>query len=267
MTTSSTSAAALAVALMVVPPSSSLRLLGSGLLARSRARIGGLNRWVVWAAASAAAAVLLPVSVVAAGVLAAATLLFRRRKQTTRRRVEQDRRSLEIALDVLVGELRVGAHPVAAFDAAAAEADGACAASFRAVAARAMLGADVSAGLRGVAEGSALRSHWERLAVCWELAHVHGLTIALLMRAAQRDIVERARLDSHAAAGLAGARATATLLACLPLVGIALGELIGAGPVRFLLAGAPGGWLLVVGVSFACAGMLWSDRIVQRALS
>jgi tight adherence protein B len=267
MTGSSTAATALAAALMTMPSSASLRLVAIGVLTRRRASAAPLNRWLAWAAVGTAAAVVLPPAVVVASGIAVGTMLFRHRKQMTRRRIEQDRRSLEVALDVLVGELRVGAHPVAAFDAAAAEADGACAASFRGVAARALLGADVAAGLRGVAEGSALRSHWEQLAVCWELAHTHGLTIATLMRAAQRDIVERSRLDSQAAAGLAGARATATVLAGLPLVGIALGELIGASPVRFLLAGGPGGWLLVIGITFAAAGMLWSDGIVRRALS
>ena len=73
-------------------------------------------------------------------------------------------------LDVLVGELRVGSHPVHAFDVAADETDGAVAASLRAVAARARLGADVAAGLRAAAGSSALPTHWDRLAVCWQLA-------------------------------------------------------------------------------------------------
>ena len=33
-------------------------------------------------------------------------------------------------------------------------------------------------------------AHWRRLAVCWELAQDHGLSIATLM-AARRDIVAR----------------------------------------------------------------------------
>jgi tight adherence protein B len=32
-----------------------------------------------------------------------------------------------------------------------------------------------------------------------------------------------------------------------------------------LLGGHAGGWLLVVGSALACAGLLWSDRIIQRA--
>jgi tight adherence protein B len=43
-----------------------------------------------------------------------------------------------------------------------------------------------------------------------------------------------------------------------------LGQLIGARPLSFLLRGHAGGWLLVVGVTLACAGLLWSDRIIDR---
>ncbi len=174
---------------------------------------------------------------------------------------------LETALDVLVGELRVGAHPVRAFRVAADETDGTVAASLRAVAARARLGADVTAGLRTAARSSALPAHWDRLAVCWQLASDGGLAIATLMRAAQRDIAERQRFSARVASGMAGARATATILAGLPVLGVLLGQLIGARPLSFLLSGHAGGWLLVVGLTLACGGLLWSDRITDRLTS
>jgi tight adherence protein B len=66
---------------------------------------------------------------------------------------------------------------------------------------------------------------------------------------------------------MTGARTTAAVLAGLPLLGIGLGELIGAEPVRFLLSRGVGGWLLVIGASLACAGLLWSDRITARVLT
>jgi tight adherence protein B len=170
-------------------------------------------------------------------------------------------------LEILVGELRVGAHPVAAFAVAAEEVDGVVAASLRAVAARARLGADVAAGLRTVARDSSSPTHWERLAVCWQLAQDHGLAIATLMRTAQRDIVERHRFSNRVDAGMTGARTTAAVLAGLPLLGVGLGELIGAEPVKFLLSDGAGSWLLIIGVSLACAGLLWSDRITAQAVT
>ena len=72
----------------------------------------------------------------------------------------------------------------------------------------------------------------------------------------------RQRFSTQVAAKLAGARATATILAALPVLGVLLGQLIGAHPLRFLLGA--GGWLLVAGTTLACGGLLWSDRITDR---
>ncbi len=258
---------ALAAALLVLPYSSRHRLMAAGLVLRRNTlphRVRGVAPYAL--AITAVTVTTVPISVVLATGVAAGTLLLRRRRRRARGRIEEDSHALHTALDVLIGELRAGAQPVTAFAVAGAEAAGTVGASFRAVAARAVLGADVSAGLRSAAATSARPAYWERLAVCWELAQTHGLTMATLMRAAQRDIVERARFDTRVTAGMAGARATASVLAGLPFAGVALGELIGAHPVRFLVSGG-GGWLLLIGVALACCGLLWSDRITGRALS
>ena len=211
-----------------------------------------------------AVAATVPAAVGGALAVVALTVWMRRRETRGRVRRNAEAAALESALGVLVGELRVGAHPVVAFDTAATEVDGVVATSLRSVAARARLGADVAAGLRSVAEHSTLAGHWERLSVCWQLAQTQGLAIVALVRAAQRDIVERERFASGVAAGMAGARATAAILAGLPVLGVGLGQLIGAEPIRFLLSGGLGGWLLVIGVTLACAGLTWSDRITGR---
>jgi tight adherence protein B len=210
---------------------------------------------------------LLPLTTVLAAVLLAATAALRYRRRRRGRRGMDESRELETALDVLVGELRVGAHPAQAFAVAADEASGPVANSCRAVAARARLGADVTAGLRGIAETSALPAQWDRLAVCWQLAAEHGLAMSTLMRAAQHDILERQRFSGHVTSAMAGARATAAILAALPMLSVLFGQLIGADPLAFLLTGHAGGWLLVIGVVLVCSGMLWSDRITDRAAS
>jgi tight adherence protein B len=214
-----------------------------------------------------ALALVVPPTAVLAAAVVGLTLAVRRRLRNAQRRRADESAAVRAALDVLVGELRVGAHPVVAFEVAAREVDGAVAASLRAVAARARLGADVAAGLGSVARRSSLPAHWERLAVCWRLAQTHGLAIATLMRTAQRDIGERDRFAARASAGMAGARTTASMLAGLPALGIGLGQLIGADPLGFLLSGGAGGWLLVVGVTLACAGLLWSDHITGTVLT
>ncbi|OMC22718.1 type II secretion system F family protein [Mycobacterium sp. SP-6446] len=250
-------------ALLVFPASPRRRLAPAPPPGR-RVRVGTGGACVASACAAVTAAVLLPLPTVLAIAVAGATAGLRYRRRRRMRRATDEGRTMEAALDVLVGELRVGSHPVHAFCVAADETAGAVAVSLRAVAARARLGADVAAGLRAAARSSALPTHWDRLAACWQLANDHGLAIATLMRTAQRDIAERQRFSARVASGMAGARATAAILAGLPLLGVLLGQLIGARPLNFLLSGHGGGWLLVVGVTLACGGLLWSDRITGR---
>ena len=208
---------------------------------------------------------MLPLTTVLACSVGAATWCLRRTRRRRSERARDESRQLETAIDVLVGELRVGAHPATAFTVAADETAGPVAGACRAVAARARLGADVVTGLRGVGESSAMPSQWARLAVCWQLAAEHGLAMSALMHAAQRDIAERQRFSEQVRSAMAGARATATILASLPLLSVAMGQLIGARPLAFLLGGGLGGWLLVAGLTLICAGLLWADRITDRA--
>ena len=254
-------ALALALALLIAPGHPRHRF-GRRRPADPRQRRAMVLTAVVAGAVASAAVV--PVAVGGALAVVALTISMRRRGTRARARRGAEAAALQSALGVLVGELRVGAHPVVAFETAAAEVDGVVAASLRSVAARARLGADVAAGLRSAAEHSTLAGHWERLSVCWQLAQTQGLAIVALVRAAQRDIVERERFASNVTAGMAGARATAAILAGLPLLGVGLGQLIGAEPIGFLLAGGLGGWLLIIGVTLACAGLAWSDRITGR---
>lgn len=251
----------LSLALLALPPPPRHRVASPARARRSPGR-GGVP--CVAACAIGAVAVLLPATAVLAVLAVGATATLRYRRRRRARRAAEEGATLEAALDVLVGELRVGSHPVRAFHVAAGESVGAVAASLRAVAARARLGADVTAGLRAAARSSALPAQWDRLAVCWQLASEHGLAIATLMRAAQRDIAERQRFSARVTSSMAGARATATILAGLPVLGVLLGQLIGARPLSFLLGGHAGGWLLVVGSALACGGLLWSDRITDR---
>lgn len=209
---------------------------------------------------------LVPLPVALAGAVVAGTAVIRRRRSVARRLRQRESAALQAALDVLVGELRTGVHPVTAFATAAGEVCGPVRQGMGAVAARARLGADVAAGLDDVAQSSELPMHWERLAACWRLAHAHGLSIATLMRTAQRDIAERERFSARVDAAMAGPRATAAVLAGLPVAGMALGQLIGARPLAFLFGAGVGGWLLVAGVLLACTGLMWSDRITERAL-
>lgn len=248
----------LAAAVLTAPPPPRRRLCSGRAGSASRRPLT-----VAMLLAVVSTALLGPPVVACAVVPAVATGWMRRRRTVRRRRRRIEGAAVASALEVTVGELRVGAHPVHAFTAAAAESGAAVAEAFRSAAARARLGADVAAGLRSAGHGSAAPGHWERIAVCWQLAVVHGLPMSGLMRAAHRDITDRQGFSDRVDASLAGARATAATLAGLPLLGVLLGQLVGAHPVRFLFGGGGGSWLLVIGTALACLGVVWSDRIID----
>ncbi|KUI22850.1 hypothetical protein AU193_09430 [Mycobacterium sp. GA-1285] len=256
------SAAALALALALLTAPGPRRRYTPTPRRRRRAWRVPLALWL--SVALVVLIVVAPLGVVVAAVVAAVTVEARSRRRRRERERAKEADALEGALDVLVGELRIGVHVVAAFDTAANEAEGAVAASLRTVAARARMGGDVAAGLMSVARRSALLPYWQRLAVCWYLAQSHGLAIATLMHTAQRDIIARERFSTQVSAGMAGARTTATVLAALPLLGVGLGELIGAQPLRFLFS--TGQWLLAIGAGLTCLGLVWSDRITRRVV-
>lgn len=256
------SAALLAVALLVGSPSPRRRPWGGS-------RRSGVGRKATLVAVGAGAAAVVVASPMVAGAAGIAVVSIARRHRRTardrRRRREGD--AVAAALEVLAGELSVGVHPVQAFAVAAAESAGAVSRSLASVASRARLGADVAEGLRSLSATSDVPMYWERIAVCWQLGVEQGLAMSALMRAAHRDILERQRFAERLRAGSAGARATASILSGLPVLGVLLGQLIGAHPLRFFLGGGLGGMLLVIGTALITIGTAWADRIIGRAAS
>ena len=174
-----------------------------------------------------------------------------------------ERRKLLDALEITIGELRVGAHPAAACDAAAQESTGLTATAFAVAAARSRLGGSGAVGFR---QSGPIGIELARIADAWSVAEKHGLALAEILAAAREDLLGRIRFRSRTESGLAGARATGAVLAGLPVVGIALGQMMGAAPLAVLCGGGLGGILLVVGTAFGCVGLLWTDAIVRRAL-
>lgn len=216
--------------------------------------LGGLVLVAVW---------VLPLSVVLSVGISGATLgmrWYRRRRLIAE---SEELMAVEAGLDVVVGELRIGAHPVHAFEVTAAEVGGTAGDTFASVAARARLGVNPSPAIPRTGPAA---SQWDRISRGWTLAQRHGLAVADLLDACRTDLRERQRFTARVNAGLAGPRATAAVLTGLPVAGIGLGQLIGAKPLAVLCSGGVGGALLVVGVVLACIGLLWSDRITGKAL-
>ncbi|SCE83524.1 tight adherence protein B [Micromonospora coriariae] len=93
------------------------------------------------------------------------------------------------------------------------------------------------------------------------LADRTGAPLAELVERIEADARATDRGLSAAAAQAAGARATAWLLAALPIGGIGLGYGIGVDPVAVLLHSTVGGVCAVLAVVLQVIGLLWAERL------
>lgn len=200
-----------------------------------------------------------------AAVMAARTVMSLVASARRRTALEAGTASAARVAEVLSADLRAGAPPVAALSAAAAEAGEPLAGRLAEAASRARLGGSVAASLDGAVDDAPAMTELRRLARAWRVAEVHGLRLADVIDRGRGDIAARRAHRSRTAAALAGPRVTMLILMALPLFGVAMGQVLGAGPVGFLLGGGAGGIVLVIGVGLTCAGALWGTRILATA--
>ncbi len=104
------------------------------------------------------------------------------------------------------------------------------------------------------------------VAAAWAVTESAGGAVAEVLDRLG-DVLESERQARDALdAALAGPRATMLLLAGLPMLGLVLGESLGAHPLG-LLVHRPLGWgLLTVGSALDGLGILWTRLLVRRAL-
>ncbi|WP_434742560.1 hypothetical protein [Micromonospora sp. SH-82] len=93
------------------------------------------------------------------------------------------------------------------------------------------------------------------------LAEQTGAPLAELLERVEADTRVGDRGLASAAAQAAGARATAWLLAALPLGGIGLGYGIGVDPVAILLHTPIGAACTLAAVALQAVGLAWADRL------
>lgn len=194
------------------------------------------------------------------GVRAKARPLPRLWSPATSRRREEERRRADVQrlLSAFGAELRAGQSPRDALrEAASGASSHACPAALAACA----LGSGVAAALRqdARAPGSgALRG----LAACWQVGELSGARFAeavdQLIERARRDIDVRRQLGSE----LAGPRATARLVGGLPILGLAIGYVLGANPVAWLIGTPLGSAVFALGVTLDVLGLWWMSRLV-----
>lgn len=206
-----------------------------------------------------------PVGALVAGFLGGTGIRRWRARRDERDRIESIAAVSE-AIGALVAELRVGVHPSPAAGAVAQDLDDrAAATAMRAVSMATRLGDDVEAALRRSAADAdpVVRMVLRRLARAWALAQDHGLPLAEILEAVRNDLLAHERFCSRVTAKFAGPRASAGVLAGLPVLGLGLGQLVGAHPFSVLGTTAAGQVLLLVGGGFLLAGVAWSAKLTS----
>jgi tight adherence protein B len=190
-----------------------------------------------------------------AAAIVLATAAARWRQSAGRRAALTVERTRADAIGLAVAELRAGSRPGRALRAAAVIDPGG---GWHAAADALTADADPaevlmhSRGLAGVGHA-------------WRVAAQTGAPLADVL---DRIAVDAAGTVAHRRAvrgALAGAHASATVLAALPLLGLALGSAMGLHPLETLLHTKPGHLLCCLGALLEAAGVLWTARIVTRA--
>ncbi len=103
----------------------------------------------------------------------------------------------------------------------------------------------------------------DRVAAAGQVADRTGAPLAELLDRLEVDLRGLERVQLAAAAHAAGTRATAVLLAVLPLAGIGVGYGMGADPLRVLLHTPMGAGCVAVAVLLQLAGLGWAGRLSQ----
>lgn len=198
---------------------------------------------------------LLVLAVLGGASLAAGTALLRQR----RRRLDADRTSGRVleTCEQLAGELGVGQPPGPALARAATAWP-----ALDPVARAFTVGADVPAAWREVATvpGAGDLRH---LAAAWQVSHRTGQGLAEAVdRVADR--LRAGQATQRVVRGeLASARATARLVAGLPVVALLMGSGAGGDPLGFLLGHPIGLACLAGGLGFAVAGLAWIEALAR----
>ncbi|WP_406319301.1 type II secretion system F family protein [Streptosporangium sp. NBC_01639] len=125
-------------------------------------------------------------------------------------------------------------------------------------------GGDVPAALLAVAPeqgGEALR----RLAACWQVSVTVGAALSVLVDRVAGSLREAQAHRQDVAAQLAGPRATARLLAGLPVLGLLMAAGLGMRPLHFLFGSPAGAACLAVGLALDGCGLWWTRHLVIRA--
>jgi tight adherence protein B len=190
------------------------------------------------------------------GMLAASRLLSDR----TARRVRRGRQLAVIGVcDALAAELTAGLSATRAVE----RAFGAYS-EWASVVAAVRVGGDVVATLRHAAASPGAEG-LRAVAAGWEIAGRSGSALATVLDRIAAGLRSDDEARCEVTASLGPPRATARMLAFLPLFGLMLGSSMGAQPVAFLFTTPMGLVCLSGGVGLALAGVFWVERLASAA--
>lgn len=127
------------------------------------------------------------------------------------------------------------------------------------------LGDDVAAALRRTAASMPGAEGLRSVAAAWDVAARSGAGLAVVLGRVAAGLRSDEEARAEVTAALGPPRATAKMLAVLPLFGIALGISMGAHPVGFLLQTGAGVSCLAIGTALALAGLWWVERLASAA--
>lgn len=179
-------------------------------------------------------------------------------RQWQQQRRQAGRRQMVLGVcDALAAELRTGLPAGVAVVHACADWP-----ELGPVVATAELGGDVPEALRAVARrpgAEGLRS----VAVSWEVSRRSGAALGDVLDRLGAGLRDEEEVRAEVDAALGPPRATAKMLALLPLMGLALGASIGADPLGFLIATPLGLSCLGMGALLAAVGLWWVERLAR----
>lgn len=194
---------------------------------------------------------------VAAGLTLGMLVLLQKR----RRRAECGRVAQQVleACDLVAAELAAGSPVGQALDRAAEVCP-----LLRPAGDAGRLGSDVAESLRrAAAEPGA--DDLRLLAAAWQVAHRSGQGLAVATGRISQRLRAQRRTARVVEAELSSARATARLVAVLPVAAWAMGAGTGSRPVAFLTGGPAGLVCLAVGLGLTIAGLWWIEALTDGA--
>lgn len=158
------------------------------------------------------------------------------------------------ACDEIAGELSAGVGPGQALERAATRWQ-----ALAPVASAQRFGGSVPAALRALA-GRPGAADLVLVAAAWQLTERSGAGLAEALGSVADGLRRQQRTRRVVAAELASARATARLIAGLPVLTLATGSGIGS-PIGFLFGTAPGLLCLAGGLGLGLLGLAWIEHI------